>query len=61
MKMTCFVEPQEDYLDEIEPNGVFMEFYLKQMKEQDAEAGLSLQYKAVNSLEDKLERDADFF
>ena len=27
--MTCFVEPQEDYLDEIEPNGVFMEFYLK--------------------------------
>ena len=43
MKMTCFVEPQEDYLDEIEPNGVFMEFYLKQMKEQDAEAGLSLQ------------------
>ena len=21
MKMTCFVEPQEDYLDEIEPNG----------------------------------------
>ena len=31
------------------------------MKEQDAEAGLSLQYKAVNSLEDKLERDADFF
>ena len=38
-----------------------MEFYLKQMKEQDAEAGLSLQYKAVNSLEDKLERDADFF
>ena len=61
MKMTCFVEPQEDYLDEIEPNGVFMEFYLKQMKEQDAEAGLSLQYKAVNSREDKLERDADFF
>lgn len=61
MKMTCFVEPQEDYLDEIEPNGAFMEFYLKQMKEQDAEAGLSLQYKAVNSLEDKLERDADFF
>ena len=61
MKMTCFVESQEDYLDEIEPNGVFMEFYLKQMKEQDAEAGLSLQYKAVNSLEDKLERDADFF
>lgn len=61
MKMTCFVEPQEDYLDEIEPNGVFMEFYLKQMKEQDAEAGLSLQYKAVNSLEDKLEQDADFF
>lgn len=61
MKMTCFVEPQEDYLDEIEPNGVFMEFYLKQMKEQEAEAGLSLQYKAVNSLEDKLERDADFF
>ena len=61
MKMTCFVEPQENYLDEIEPNGAFMEFYLKQMKEQDAEAGLSLQYKAVNSLEDKLERDADFF
>ena len=30
MKMTCFVEPQEDYLDGIEPNGSNMEFYLKQ-------------------------------
>lgn len=60
MKMTCFVEPQEDYLDGIEPNGSNMEFYLKQMKEQEAEAGLSLQYKAADSLADKLERDADF-
>lgn len=60
MKMTCFVEPQEDYLDGIEPNGSNMEFYLKQMKEQEAEAGLSLQYKAADSLADKLERDAIF-
>lgn len=61
MKMTCFMESQQDYLDSIEPNGSSMEFYLKQMKEQNAEAGLSLRYKAADSLADKLERDADFY
>ena len=61
LKMSCFMQPQTNYEDGIEPTSKNLVFYLKQMKEQDAEAGLSLQYKAVNSLEDKLERDADFF
>ena len=38
-----------------------MIFYLKQMKEQEAEVGLSLEYKNAGSLREKLDQDADFF
>lgn len=43
--MTCFMQPQADYEDGIEPDTKDMIFYLKQMKEQEAEVGLSLEYK----------------
>ena len=39
--MTCFMQPQADYEDGIEPDTKDMIFYLKQMKEQEAEVGLS--------------------
>ena len=61
LKMTCFMHPQTDYEDEIEPTSKDLVFYLKQMKEQNAEAGLSLQYKNAGSLRDKLNQDAEFF
>ena len=61
LKMTCFMQPQTDYEDGIEPTSKDLVFYLKQMKEQNAEAGLSLQYKNAGSLRDKLNQDAEFF
>ena len=61
LKMTCFMQPQTNYEDGIEPTSRDLIFYLKQMKEQNAEAGLSLQYKNAESLRDKLNQDAEFF
>lgn len=61
MKMTCFMQPQADYQDEAGADSKDLVFYLKQMKEQNAEAGLSLQYKKADSLEEKLDQDAEFF
>lgn len=61
LKMTCFMQPQTNYEDGIEPTSRDLVFYLKQMKEQNAEAGLSLQYKNAESLRDKLNQDAKFF
>lgn len=60
-KMTCFIQPQADYEDGIEPNARNLKFYLQQMKEQNAEAGISLQYQNTASLEEKVNEDADFF
>lgn len=59
--MSCFMQPQTNYEDGIEPTSKDLVFYLKQMKEQNAEAGLSLQYKNAESLRDKLNQDAEFF
>ena len=50
LKMTCFMQPQADYTDGVQPDSRNLVFYLKQMKEQNAEAGLSLEYKNVVSL-----------
>lgn len=61
LKMSCFMQPQTNYEDGIEPTSRDLVFYLKQMKEQNAEAGLSLQYKNAESLRDKLNQDAEFF
>ena len=61
MKMTCFMQPQADYGDGAAPDNKDLVFYLKQMKEQNAEAGLSLQYKNAESLNNKLAQDAEFF
>ena len=61
LKMSCFMQPQTNYEDGIEPTSKNLVFYLKQMKEQNAEAGLFLQYKNAESLRDKLNQDAEFF
>lgn len=61
MKMTCFIQPQADYTDDIEPKSGNLEFYLKQMKEQSAEAGISLEYQKLDKAEDKVTKDTEFF
>lgn len=61
MKMTCFIQPQADYTDDIEPKSRNLEFYLKQMKEQNAEAGISLEYQKLDKAEDKVIKDTEFF
>lgn len=60
-RMTCFIQPQADYTDEHEPNNEDFIFFLKQLKEQNAEAGISMQYEKIYSLEDKIKRDTQFF
>ena len=61
MKMTCFIQPQADYTDDVEPKIGNLEFYLKQMKEQNAEAGISLEYQKLDKAEDKVTKDTEFF
>ena len=61
MKMTCFIQPQADYTDDTEPKSGNLEFYLKQMKEQSAEAGISLEYQKLDKAEDKVTKDTKFF
>ena len=61
MKMTCFIQPQADYTDDIEPKSGNLEYYLKQMKEQSAEAGISLEYQKLDKAEDKVTKDTEFF
>ena len=61
MKMTCFIQPQADYTDDVEPETGNLEFYLKQMKEQSAEAGISLEYQKLDKAEDKVTKDTAFF
>mgnify|MGYP004568053737 FL=1 len=60
MKMTCFIQPQADYTDDVEPKSGKLEFYLKQMKEQNAEAGISLEYQKLDKAEDKVTKDTEF-
>lgn len=61
MNMTCFIQPQADYTDDVEPKIGNLEFYLKQMKEQSAEAGISLEYQKLDKAEDKVTKDTEFF
>lgn len=61
MKMTCFIQPQADYTDDVEPENGNLEFYLKQMKEQSTEAGISLEYQKLYKAEDKVTKDTEFF
>lgn len=61
MKMTCFIQPQADYTDDVEPQSGMLEFYLKQMKEQKSESGISLEYQKLDKAEDKVTKDTEFF
>ncbi len=58
--MSCFFMPQYDYSDGAEPAPGLVTYYLKLMREQGAEAGVSLQHAPDVTLADKWERDAQF-
>ena len=59
---TIFFMAQGDYTDNIEPAGEDYVFYLKELKEQGAEAGVSLErYSEDVTVEEKLSRDAAFY
>ena len=60
-KMTSFLAPRLDYSSNDSLNPDELPFYLKQFREQDAEAGLSLDHFPGISLKDKLEVDKEFF
>jgi hypothetical protein len=50
-----------DYLDLEEPNDEELIMYLKQLKEQNAEVGLSMEYSRNITLQVKVNRDSIFF
>ncbi len=60
-QLTCYLAPQFDYTDANEPQEEQLIFYLKQLKEKGAEAGLSMEYGKALSLRDKLVKDDAFF
>ena len=60
-RMTCFLAPQLDYSVQGDLQTDDLTFYLKQFREQDTEAGLSLDHLAGVSLKDKLAMDQAFF
>ena len=61
LKMTCFLMPQYDYSDDEFPNSRDYTFYLKQLKEQEGEAGLSMETRTDMSLAEKAEKDDPFY
>ena len=61
LKLTCLFAPQYQYLDESEPSGENVSFYLQQLKETGAEAGMSLTYGKGIALAEKLLKDEQFY
>ncbi len=58
---TLFFMAQNDYSDGIEPTDADYVFYLKDMKEQGTEAGISLDNHSNISLTDKVKKDGAFY
>ena len=58
--MTTMIAPQMDYKDEIEPSDEELIDYLKQINEEDSEAGLSMQYIRNIPLIEKIKKDSYF-
>ncbi len=58
---TCFLAPQYTYSKDGEPSEEELVFYLKQMKEQNAEVGISMETREDGALAQKVEEDGKFF
>jgi len=61
LKLTCLFKPQFDYLDARYPDPDEVPFYLKQLKEMESEAGLSLGRKPDTPFETMIEEDKKFY
>ncbi len=61
MRMTCIFGPQMDYMDGEFPNGRDLIFYLKQLKEQELEAGISADYENAPNMKEKCILDNTFY
>lgn len=61
LRMTCYLVPQSDYMDDNMPEREQLVFYLKQLKEKGAEAGLSFDYVKASNLQEKMSQDEIFF
>ncbi len=60
-KMTCMMTPQFTYTDEEEPDGENVTYYLKRLKEEHAEAGLSADSREGLTLSEKIKQDQTFW
>ncbi|MCH5187064.1 MAG: DUF2194 domain-containing protein [Oscillospiraceae bacterium] len=60
-KLTSFLSPRYNYNEQADLQTGTLIFYLKQFREQSAEAGLSLDYMPGTTLQDKLNEDQVFF
>lgn len=58
---TLFFMAQSNYSDDIEPTDADYVFYLKEIKEQGSEAGISLENHSDITLAEKIDRDNDFY
>ncbi len=58
--MSCFFMPQYQYSDEAEPDPELIPYYLKLLREQSSEAGISLQHAPDITLAEKWKRDAEY-
>lgn len=58
--LSCMITPQFDYEDENVPNQAELEYYMKRLKEQSAEAGLSCESVSDTSVMQKLREDERF-
>ncbi len=61
LKLTCLFKPQYDYTDTIYPEKEEVPFYLKQLREVEAEAGLSLGHQENSDFNTVLQEDKEFF
>lgn len=61
LKLTCCINSQYDYTDDIWPDDEQLPFYLQQMREIGAEAGLSFGYGEGVTFEEKIVKDREFY
>ena len=59
-KLTCLLAAQFDYVDEHEPSGRNLSFYLQLFKEFESEAGISLDRLETTDFSEKIIRDEAF-
>lgn len=60
MKLTCMLTPQFNYADASEPDAKELVYYLKLLREQDAEIGISSTRLSDTDIVSKLKQDASF-